>query len=95
MVSAALLENYGVEDHDKEYYETEYTGVGSPHFLGGDHTASFNAFKELLWCDNLTDITERALEACAALEMKERELGKTYMDACCKLLREICFAPKT
>ena len=47
-----------------------------------------------LWCDSLTNIPERDLEACATLEMKERELGTTYMDARYNSLRERCFAPE-
>ena len=70
LVSEALLENNGGEDPDKEDYETEDTGAESPHCFGGEHTASFNAFKKVLRCDSLTNITERDLEACATLEMK-------------------------
>ena len=47
-----------------------------------------------MWCDSLTNIPEIALEACATLEMKERELGTTSMEARSKLLRERWFATK-
>ena len=50
--------------------------------------------KKLLWCDSLTNITERSIEACATLEMEERKLGTTSMDARYNSLREIWFSPK-
>ena len=87
LVSSALSENNGGKEHDKKDYETEDTGAEAPHFFGGYHTASFNSFKKILRRDSLTDIPERSLESCATLEIKDRELGTTYMDARYKSLR--------